>query len=139
MKIRLNSALGTFVRSWGEVLFLMKLHQYPAKTIHALFFQRGYIECENGPRPHNTRVTTHSFHASMVFARLFRSLPLILSLVLAETPSNNGTVERLGGADIESDPMKQTWNWGPDYRCRLLAHRSRPSPPSSVGDQFKIS
>ncbi|KAG0636096.1 hypothetical protein HOY80DRAFT_386830 [Tuber brumale] len=45
----------------------------------------------------------------------------VSALALAQT---NTTIRRFGAKTVEPEIDKQTWNWGPDSRCRLLAHES---------------
>ncbi|KAG0125102.1 hypothetical protein HOY82DRAFT_673246 [Tuber indicum] len=45
----------------------------------------------------------------------------ISALALAQT---NTTIRRLGAKTVEPEIEKQSWDWGPDSRCRLLAHQS---------------
>jgi len=59
----------------------------------------------------------------MLLTRAFRVALWILvsALALAQT---NATIRRFGSKTVQPDIDKQTWNWGPDSRCRLLAHES---------------
>ncbi|CUS07228.1 unnamed protein product [Tuber aestivum] len=57
----------------------------------------------------------------MIFIRALWAAFWVSSLALAQT---NKTIQRLGAKTVEPDINKQTWDWKPDSRCRLLAHES---------------
>ncbi|CUS11350.1 unnamed protein product [Tuber aestivum] len=57
----------------------------------------------------------------MIFIRALWAAFWVSSLALAQT---NKTIQRLGAKTVEPDINKQTGDWKPDSRCRLLAHES---------------
>ena len=61
--------------------------------------------------------------ATMLSAFPLFSVDSVLSLVLAQTVSDNSTY--YGATDIASDPRDQPWNFDIESRCRLFSHRGQ--------------